>query len=446
MSLIQPVILSPNQALDSSSSRWYPLGFTKSADGLEDRAQQVMSAAGTISNVASTITVAPGAAKSYTLTLKKNKVATSLVLTWSGAAQVLATDTTHSVAFVAGDLLAWELTVSGAVAASTIASFYAEISGSNAQYFSANNFTVSADQGIEPSFQISTNGVTANQLVTPWPVSGSITGFGLYQNGAGTTGSWSFRINKNGVDQDGSGGTVDTRVSISSSASPSTATGSFSLPVTAGDLIYIKAVAVSSPSVTKNMAWSFTFVPTDGVTVALPQAPGGATGGTAAGDEWCRVVSVTYNGTISNGSEITTALGCSRNIQVSALYVNLDSAPGAAKSRTLTVRKNGSDTSLSVGISGAVSTSGSDTTPGHKFNIANADTISLRDTIVGSSVGGTKIAFALALGIPGGGKGAGGGNSNSGKKGGGGGLHIINPGGAGFIQIGNSGLDVGVTS
>jgi hypothetical protein len=443
MALIQPVVLSPNQALDSSSSRWYPLGLTKSADGIEDRQQQVMSGAGTISNVAATITAAPGAAKSYTLTLKKNKVATSLVLTWSGAAQVLATDTTHSVSFVAGDLLAWELTVVGAVAASTVASFYAEISGSNAQYFSANNFTASADQGLEPTFQASTNGVTASQLVTPWPVTGSITGFGLYQNGAGTTGSWQFLINKNGTDQDGSGGTVDTRVSISSSASPTTATGAFSLPVTAGDLIYIKAVAVSSPSVTKNMSWSFTFVPTDGVTVALPQAPGGATGGTAAGDEWCRVVSVTYNGTISNASEITTALGCSRTMFVSALYVNLDTAAGASKSRTFTVRKNGSDTSLAVAISGAVATSGNDTASGHKFNITNTDTLSLRDTIVGSGVGGTKIAFALALGIPGGGKGAGGGSGN--KKAGGGAISLQTAGGAGIINF-NPGVDIGISS
>ncbi len=445
MPLIQPVALTLNVAVDGSASRWYPLGFSKAADGIEDRQQQVMPAAGTISNVRIDISVAPGATKSHTFTLKKNKVATSIVVTIANTA-VFGTDTTHSVAFVAGDLLAWEEGVTGAAAAANFVSAYFEISGSAASYFSANNFTVSGDQGCSGSFQPSISGVTLNQIQSVWPVAGTITGLGLYQNGAGTTGSWSFRISKNGVDQDGAGGTTDTRVSISSSASPTTATGAFSLAVAAGDLICVKAVAVSSPSVTKNMSWGFSFAPTDGVTVALPQAGGAGSPSVNAATDFLDCVGVTYSPRMANATALLATLACSRTMQISAMYVNLiDASPGTAKSRTFTLQLNGSDQSLSVAIANAAQT-GNDTAAGHKVNIASGDTLALKDVVVGTTVGGARITIALALGIPGGGKGAAGGsNAGGNKKSGGGAISQQTTGGAGFINY-NPGVDIGITS
>ncbi len=445
MALTQLVAVRCNTSLLSTTNRFLPLVLSKMSS-TEDDNQSRMPAAGTISNVRIEIDAAVGVGNSYTLTLKKNKVATALAITISGGSAVSGTDVANSISYVAGDVLSWNLTLSG-TPNKVAKNIYFELSGATScSYVSEEVFSNATRSGNPLGFQGSAAGGSALQSNVPCPVAGTFVACYLRQDGVGSTGSWTWMLNKNGTDQDGAGGTPDTRVTMNSAVGVSIQSGTFSCSVAAGDLIYAKITANSTPSSSGDFSWGYAFTPTDGLSCPLTQASGAGSGGTS-GTEYLECVTSTYNATVNSGSRILSTLLCSRNFQISALYCVQGAASGAAKARAFTLGKNGSNTSLSASIGGASAVTANDTAAGHKVTVSSGDTLSMEDAITGTSVGGTTgIGFGLAIGIPGGGKGAGGGNSNSGKKGGGGGLNVINPGGATFIQIGNTGLDVGVTS
>lgn len=87
----------------------------------------------------------------------------------------------------------------------------------------------------------------------------------------------------------------------------------------------------------------------------------------------------------ANSQTTTVALRnacmCATAIDVSNLYVRLGAAPGAGKSRTFTIYKNGSDTGLSVTISDTA-TEGSDTTDTISFSAG--DWFTLKHTSSGT--------------------------------------------------------------
>ncbi|MBR1124522.1 hypothetical protein JQ628_23550 [Bradyrhizobium lablabi] len=81
----------------------------------ENTVQFPISQAGTLKNFYFATAVAPGGAQTLTITLRKNGVATGITATITGAA-ISASDLTHTVSVVAGDLLSLQVVASAAAA------------------------------------------------------------------------------------------------------------------------------------------------------------------------------------------------------------------------------------------------------------------------------------------------------------------------------------------
>lgn len=81
-------------------------------------------------------------------------------------------------------------------------------------------------------------------------------------SGTGGTSTYTYTIYKNGVKQDGTGGTVDTHVSIVG-ASATAGNAAFSLPVAPGDTLTLEAVGANSPSVLSMSACAIRFQATN---------------------------------------------------------------------------------------------------------------------------------------------------------------------------------------
>lgn len=107
-----------------------------------------------------------------------------------------------------------------------------------------------------------------------------------------------------------------------------------------------------------------------------------STGGTDLADNTYYSISgidTTGNATYANRSFVITSPGSIKNLRVS-----IATAPGAGKSHTITLYKNGTSTPLSVTISGTA-TSGYDTT--NEVSVSPGDTISLLVTQSGTPNG-----------------------------------------------------------
>jgi|SRR5882724_4908561 len=88
-----------------------------------------------------------------------------------------------------------------------------------------------------------------------------------------------------------------------------------------------------------------------------------------------------FSGVCSRDAGLTTDNAGNRAIVARAgtiknLYVQSDVAPGASKSWVITVRKNGSDQTMTVTLSGASQTTGSDLA--HPITVAAGDSISIK--------------------------------------------------------------------
>ncbi len=442
MSFIQPVPLRLNINLDGFATYYYSLipniRFTT-----EVWLSQVMSSAGTIQNVGFTANSNPGVGTGWTFTLRKNGADTAITFTIINATS--GSDTTHTVSFVAGDYFDWKVVPTNTPVGFSLKYCYFELvtAAKECMYFSSGTYTgVDVYGGF--SFNLPDN-AQAN-VPTVIPADGTVTAVRLSQVGAGTSGSFNFILNKNGTDQDGTGGTVNTACSLSlaNGSSITFANATFSLPVTAGDLLYIHADAVSSPSASKSISYCYTFVPTGDAAPVMCES-GGGTMGTAAATEYMDCISPLPNAGVSETTPIDTPLLCSLPMNIGSFYVRLSGAPGATKTRTFSLRKNAVAQTLSIVVTGAAQTTGNDTAAGHKVRVNSGDTIGIQDVIAASSTGVSRITYGFGMSLVGGGKGAGGGSSG-GKGGKGGGLNVQTAGGASFLQIGNPGLDIGITS
>jgi hypothetical protein len=80
----------------------------------------VMPRAGTIKNLFAAVSVAPGAAKSWAFTVRKNGVDQALTCTISGASATNASDTSHSFTVTAGDEIEIKVAPSGTPTAAKV--------------------------------------------------------------------------------------------------------------------------------------------------------------------------------------------------------------------------------------------------------------------------------------------------------------------------------------
>jgi hypothetical protein len=329
---------------------------------------------------------APGGA-GITITIRKNGTNTSLVHAY-GASDTSKTDT-GTVAFAAGDVFDIERSTGLSLGiysrlewvpddgVSQIYSFFT-VSFDNGRYLGVLNTTTddnAADANVSSL-------VGADATVTALRIK--------CDSDPGVGKSRVYTLYKNGVAQDGGGGTPDTRAT--NSAGTTTASATFSLSVSAGDRLSVGCAL------------------TGGATAA---AVGGSIAMQTSGDV------VMYGGAIENaiGTGATTPtryyepypqqsdsatdtesdndyIGADGLI-LSGMRIFLSAAPGGSGVRTFTLRENATDTDLEVAISGATATGsiGNQLVP-----IGYSDVWTLREVVTNTPVTDALLKFVFVTG------------------------------------------------
>lgn len=215
--------------------------------------------AGEFGNFVLRLTTAPGVGKSWTYTFYKNGSATALAVTISDAA----TDgrSTVLIAISPGDTGHWERTSTGSPASHIPKMTYEFIHADDyvSGYSGAVNIS-SAGAAVAP---LSAYG-TASYSVIPTP--GDLTALDyVLVTAPGSGKSYTLTLRKNGVAQDGSGGTPNTTVTISDLATTGAWAGTVSL--VAGDYIDVNVVGTSTPASSALTVASTFSAATDGVSI-----------------------------------------------------------------------------------------------------------------------------------------------------------------------------------
>ncbi len=412
--------------------------FGNEANGIEGRRQVLWLEAGAFRNLRIVLSAAVTAATTIVYTLRINEAPTAMTITFSPG-DLNKTYTASSISVSANDRISLE-SVNGGIGGGTPtwSLEFVPTNGSNSCYGSS----FINGSGSTPLFFGLMNGFTgqgsaADVITTVIPCAGVISGLGVCLDSAPGGGNTAvFSIWKNGTQQNGAGGTQDTRITMSASR---TGSSSFSLSVSAGDLIYSTYERTAGGGINIYGGVTMVFNPTIAGQFIIPGISGGGlvNGGVsyapgATGNKGSGVIAGN-----SNISGITP-------ISVGNLYVNLSTFPGAAKSYQFDFTTAESTSPVSgtpvVTISGGAATTGNDTS--NSFPLPDNTLFTLRVSPSGTPTA-VLAAWSLVGNFGNSGGGGGKGNSNKGKKSGGGGVNILNAGGTIEFNIGNAGLDIG---
>jgi hypothetical protein len=392
-------------------------------------------ASGTIGQLTIWIDTLPAAATSKIFTVVVNGTPSAMVVTLDNTHQQ-ATYAGAAISVSAGDRVWISYTVTGSPGSSSIANISWVFTGSNGVSIycggpaGLSTTTPAWLQPFMPSAGTSTTVATDAQIMIP--TGGTITGYyATLASAAGAVGSYRLTLYKNGVIQDGTSGSPDTRLTLTNvNNSRVNGNTSFTLSVVAGDLIYMQVDSVSSPS-SKSLAFGVAFTATNAgesiLAWTFPTTPN-SNGG-----------SVNFNGPhnlISTGwnSEANRQSVVADKFKITAMRVWMTTGPGAGKSRTFENRKNLA--------SGAASLSITDTNTNNSVVASTSysalDTICFYESAVAGSTPtqGTG-SVAMVMFIQGGNPPA---KSQQGnKKNAGGAVNSIQPGGTICMTLGNAG-------
>lgn len=391
-SRLRQVLFGGSDLTAPSATRWLPLtqDFV-TWNSTEANVASPWPAAGVFRNLIVSLSASPGGATSRTFTLRKNGADTGLTATVSGAATT-ARLTGVDVPVAVGDLLTLQHTLSGSPAGSTarwsveFESSTAFESGYSAALGTAANSGSPRACGLFASAYALTTSLTApTNLVNIVAAAGTLTRLiaSVTLTGAGV--GYTFYVNKNGVRQDGTGGTVNTACALIGVTS---ASASFALPLAAGDLVYVEAVATGTFSATGRV-WSLgcSFMATAPCEYQVCGGGDAANTLSASVTDYGRAVGMagTFPSTEVNHS--SRYIGGVTSFRLSAFRVRLVTAPGASKSRTFDFRKNATSPGPTVTITDPATT-GSDLTntitvnDGDLWNIRAVPTASPAVTVV----------------------------------------------------------------
>jgi len=370
----------------STTSTYYagPVTGTPAFDNNEVFGRQVWPTDGTFTNLLITLAGAPGTGKSWTFTVRKNGVDTALSVVISDTATT-GRDTTHSVAVAPGDLLSLKSVPSGTPSASgwliTVALEFTSTntgeSGYSGQTPTVNLSTSAARyQGV---FRLNngwnTTSATAGSARSVVAAAGTVTALYLLLTAApGAAKSYTFSLYKNGTKQDGSGGTVDTRVIITG-AGVTTGSATFSLSVSPGDVLTLECAPTGTPTVARASAGVRFVATTDGESQFC-----GCTSNvpSTSSANYTRIPSasaINWTGTDNNDTSLclagVTSFPCPNS---RCAWIR---RRGATKSYTFDLRRNAASPAgtPTVAISGTA-TSGADTS--NSLVLSDGETFSLR--------------------------------------------------------------------
>lgn len=318
-------------------------------------------------------TTAPG--EDIALTIKKNGSNTALSLSFA-ASDTVKSDS-DSVSFAAGDLFDIQRTANPGTVASSMLEWVPDDGESQLYSFTCREFASGRYVGLLNTCagEESATESSASSLVG---VAGTITTLRI-NTGAAPSGGQSrvYTIYKNGVAQDGSGGTTDTR--ITQTSGNATASGTFTLSVAAGDRISLNVTATGGAANT-DTSGSIAFV---GATETVMY--GGATTetlGTTAATVYFEPYPETDE--VSSTTEGDVEQIGADGLTIGGMRIYLVGAPGTGDSRVYTLRKNGVDTDLSVSLSGATQAGVDSAT---EISIGYADEWALKEVRTGTPDG-----------------------------------------------------------
>jgi hypothetical protein len=344
----------------------------------EDQCRIPVPVAGTLRHLRITVTTAAGVGDHHAFALLVNGVASALTVTISNT-DTEGSNTGTDVSVAAGDYVAlrrvnttfdaagwvhWSLEFEGATGESWYGVWGGQLAGGGPFYLAP----FGALGGASP---------VPKSLVA---VAGTLTRYDVRVRvapGAGKT--HDVVLSKNGVTQNGSGGTPDTRLSLTGASTLTGSLSGFNLTVAPGDLLQYVCTQTGGAATTHVSIGTKLVADVDGTSqltgISLSSViPNGAT-------NWTPFAYAHWTTT-----EAAAQLALDGAYWASALYAYAD-APGAGTSYTFTLRKNGATpaTTPTVTISGATSpATGSDTDPTHVVGFVATDTIALQSVPAGT--------------------------------------------------------------
>lgn len=227
----------------------------------ESSASSPVSAPGTLRNLAVTLTAAPGVGISAIYTIAVNGTPSALTCTISSAG-VSASDTTHNVTVSAGDVISLVRTTSGGSPATGITIVALEFEGSTTAQTTyggnAGQGSNTTERYADPQMpnggaggtpaQMNSTFSQTNNAAALWAVAGTLTRMDItLSTSTGAGKSRTYTLYKNGVAQDGTLGTPDTRVTISNTSTSGSST--FSLSLSAGDTVILGDLPTGTPAI-----------------------------------------------------------------------------------------------------------------------------------------------------------------------------------------------------
>lgn len=373
----------------ANNTRWAPIqvGDSLSAWGAtEGLMEQLISSAGTMKNLYVELAVAPGVGQTITIKLRKNGADTALTVTISGTATT-GSDTSNTVAVVAGDRLCWQAAVSVLASGVTQPRISVDYAGDTAK-----ESQLMGGFGVGP-----TNAAY-------FPVDGMAqTDPGTF-NGGRQVCATAGTIKKLYVNLDAAPGGVQTRTLTvyqngSATALTVTITGAattgndttHSFTVAAGDTLALRDEE-SASATNANVNWGMTFLAdTDN---EFPILAGTTSSPSDSSTSW---------GVINQINQLTFSitesdrLSIGRASWIKNMYVNVVTAPASGKSWAFTLRDNAANTAISATIANTATTANDSEAAG--VAIANFDNLGFQIVPSGTptATGGTAWGFTATM-------------------------------------------------
>lgn len=367
---LNSAIIGTNDSVTSGGGGFNYIGSAGSGATVTEAAfNQVVPCDMVLSAFNMTIGTAPGVGTSRTWTVRKNGVDTALTLTIADTATT-ATDLTHSVSFVAGDLVtlgqtivgvptstgkqSWNLLATSAVGKQPLMGGAGGANQSN----SATNYGP-----LGANVNMSTTETFKNSTI---PTTGVISDLYVWLPSAPTSGkSWTTVLRVNGVD-----------TALSAVVADAATTGNDTtnkISVYPGDVVGLRMTPSGTPTAIAPM-YSVSFTPLNtGENILL--ASNATAPSTTAVNYRAPHGFLAWNATEALVSQIPGGAYTIKN-----LYTDISAAPGATKNYVFALRKNGSTTGLTTTVADPATTANAAT----NISVAQGDTIDLISTPTGT--------------------------------------------------------------
>lgn len=230
-----------NGALCVFGGRTAAENFNTASAGLSE-----IPVAGTFNKAKVRLGTAPGSGNTWTITLQKNGSNTAISIPISGT-NTEGEDTTNTVSYAAGDTLRWVIVRTNSPASSGIdlSIEWTPDDGVTHLYGGRHNFSILNTEYGAAFYAGPDTSALSNQYSIMGPA-GTITGWRIKRPAPGAGRSVLYTILLNGVAQDGTSGTPDTRMTLSGTATSVSAT--FTLPVTTADNLQVQAIPTGTPA------------------------------------------------------------------------------------------------------------------------------------------------------------------------------------------------------